>query len=201
MKHTYLQRPVLCHEGTTVFLHVYFCECLWAFISWQKFMSGMLSQSLKMNLDDISSLNSSSFDLCKIILAFIKLERSIWIGFSSDFILKYCERWCNSSETIVAILSYLGTCLSSLFGQLVLIMHDDWRLFMEMEGKEELQKQQASWKRKKNSSYKVKWSNSYSEINPSKTLAIGETNFIRMGMFDSGVGDKFRSWDFGWCVV
>lgn len=83
---------------------------------------------------------------CKIILAFIKLGRSIWIGFSSDFILKYCERWCNSSETIVAILSYLGTCLSNLFGQLVLIVHADWRLFMETEGKKELQKQQASWK-------------------------------------------------------
>ena len=85
------------------------CECFWAFISWVSRWIWMihLPWTLPFLLPVLVCIH-------KLILTFIKLERSIWIGFSSDFI-RYCERWCNSYEIVVANSSYLGSCLSHLF--------------------------------------------------------------------------------------
>lgn len=162
--------------------------------------------SLKMNLGIPSSLNSfiffSSFGLYLLILAFIELESAIWTGLSSHFILKYCERWYSSYKIIVAISLYLGTLLITSFWSDDITCTSWLNTVCGDQRKGQTSKTVGILKeRKKYFSYKVKWFNSYSKIDPSKTLVVGKTNFIRVGMFESEVDDKFRSWYFGCCVV
>lgn len=141
--------------------------------------------------------------ICKLILAFTKLERYVWIGISWDLIFKFCERWCSNLRQLLLFHHIWAPCLSHFFGQLALIVHTEQRYYIYRDRREGGTSETVGTlkERKKISSYEVKWSNSYSKINPSKTQVIGEINFIRVGLFDSEVGDKFRSWGFGCWVV
>lgn len=154
-----------------------------------------------MTLDVPSSLNSSisssSFWSVFVNVGIHQIGKGCWIGFSTHLVLEYCEKVTQQLQDGVAISSHLGTLLVTSLRSVDLNCAE-WLNTIYGDRREGATSEAVGIlkERKKFSSCKVKWFNSYSKIDPSK-IPVGETNFIRVGMFDPEVGDKFRSWHLG----